>query len=172
MRPESDGGIKRLPCCRHCNFLKDNMPPEDWFWFIGANPGWWRTFTHPAQVRHGHPRIPLRPGPGRAAPLSAEGLQGAKSHALQGQQAVSRRPQPGSTRGRPWLDFGVAPPQPPRCDGCGAGNASFGIGPPLRARLFHYCATCNQGQPETQAAIAEAARAALMEGMESINDRG
>lgn len=65
---------------------------------------------------------------------------------------------------RPWMAFGVLPPQPPGCDGCGAPNASFGIGPPLRERIFRYCGTCNQLQPETQGAIAERAREAIMEG--------
>lgn len=50
VRPESDGGWKRIPSCRKCNFLKDNLPPEDWFWFIGAHPGYWRQFDHPRQV--------------------------------------------------------------------------------------------------------------------------
>lgn len=62
------------------------------------------------------------------------------------------------------MDFGVAPPQPPRCAGCGAANASFGIGPPLRAVAVRYCGTCIERQPETQAAIAERAREAIMEG--------
>jgi hypothetical protein len=51
VKPESDGGWKRVPCCRRCNFLKDNLTPPDWFWFIGAHPGWWKHFTHPEQVR-------------------------------------------------------------------------------------------------------------------------
>lgn len=51
VRPESDGGWKRVPCCRRCNFLKDNLPPEDWFWFIGSHPGYWRDFTNPSQVK-------------------------------------------------------------------------------------------------------------------------
>lgn len=76
---------------------------------------------------------------------------------------MNRRPIPGTTRGRPWLDFGVAPPQPPRCDGCGAPNASHGIGPPLRERLSRYCGTCNQLQPETQAVVAQRAREAISE---------
>lgn len=72
-----------------------------------------------------------------------------------------KRPQP--KPGRPWLDFGVAPPPPPGCDGCGAPNASFGIGPPLRERPAHYCGTCIQLQPEAQAAAAERAREAIEE---------
>lgn len=64
---------------------------------------------------------------------------------------------------RPWLAFGVSPPQPPRCDGCGEPNASFGIGPPLRQRTVSYCGTCNELQPETQAAIAAQAREAIDE---------
>jgi hypothetical protein len=51
VRAESDGGWKKVPCCRMCNFLKDNNTPEDWFWFIGAHPRWWREFTHPSQVK-------------------------------------------------------------------------------------------------------------------------
>jgi hypothetical protein len=66
------------------------------------------------------------------------------------------------------MDFGVAPPQPPACDGCGAANASHGIGPPLRSRLAHYCGTCIELQPEQQAAIAQRARAAI----EEIVDEG
>lgn len=62
---------------------------------------------------------------------------------------------------RPWLAHSVAPPQPPRCDGCGAKNACFGIGPPLRKRIHRYCATCNERQPETQAAIALKVREAV-----------
>lgn len=77
---------------------------------------------------------------------------------------MSRRPLR-SDPSRPWLSFGVAPPQPPRCDGCGAPNACYGIGPPLRQRVHHYCPTCNELQPETQAALALRARDAL-EGVE------
>jgi hypothetical protein len=50
VRAESDGGWKRVPCCRQCNFLKGNTPPDDWFWFIGAHPRWWKEFTNPSQV--------------------------------------------------------------------------------------------------------------------------
>lgn len=50
VRAESDGGWKKVPCCRKCNFLKDNLTPEDWFWFIGVHPRWWKEFHHPAQV--------------------------------------------------------------------------------------------------------------------------
>lgn len=50
VRPESDGGIKKLPCCRQCNFLKDNLQPDDWFWFIGAHPRYYREFANPSQV--------------------------------------------------------------------------------------------------------------------------
>jgi len=61
---------------------------------------------------------------------------------------------------RPWIAAGVAP-HVPSCDGCGAPNAPFGIGPPLRKRLGHYCGACNQLQPETQRRIAERARDAI-----------
>jgi hypothetical protein len=77
---------------------------------------------------------------------------------------MSRRPQRREDPSRPWLSFGVQPPAPPGCDGCGAANASFGIGQPLRKRTAHYCATCNALQPETQAALAQRAREAIMEG--------
>jgi hypothetical protein len=68
---------------------------------------------------------------------------------------------------RPWIAHGVMPPQPPRCDGCGAANASFGIGPPLRQRTARYCGTCWEVQPETQAALAQRTREAIMEGEEA-----
>lgn len=51
VKAESDGGVRKLPCCRQCNHLKDNLPVEDWFWFIGAHPGWVKEFKNPAQVR-------------------------------------------------------------------------------------------------------------------------
>lgn len=70
---------------------------------------------------------------------------------------------------RPWLAHGVMPPAPQTCAGCGAKNAPFGIGQPLRKHVTHYCGTCNELQPETQAALAERAREAIMEG-EQAND--
>jgi hypothetical protein len=76
---------------------------------------------------------------------------------------MSRQRGPRDDPSRPWLAFGVMPPQPARCDGCGAANAAFGIGPPLRQRVHHYCASCNEAQPETQAALAERARQAIEE---------
>lgn len=51
VKPQSDGGWRRVPCCRTCNQLKGNLPMEDWFWFIGAFKRWWKTFSTPAQVR-------------------------------------------------------------------------------------------------------------------------
>jgi hypothetical protein len=51
IRPESDDGWKKVPCCRKCNFLKDNLPPDDWFWFIATHPRWWKEFANPAQVK-------------------------------------------------------------------------------------------------------------------------
>lgn len=51
VRAESDGGVKKVPCCRQCNHLKDNLPTEDWFWFINSHPRWWKEFTNPSQVR-------------------------------------------------------------------------------------------------------------------------
>lgn len=73
-----------------------------------------------------------------------------------------RRPrQLRSDPSRPWLGFGVDPPQPAKCAGCGARVAPFGIGPPSRKLVFHYCATCNELQPETQAAVAQRAREAI-----------
>lgn len=47
---QSEGGWKRVPCCRKCNLLKDNLPTNDWFWFIGAHPRWWKEFKLPSQV--------------------------------------------------------------------------------------------------------------------------
>lgn len=76
---------------------------------------------------------------------------------------VSRRQQHREDPSRPWLSFGVSPPQPPSCEDCGAPNASFGIGPPLRDRPARYCGTCNELQPETQRALAERAREAIEE---------
>lgn len=70
---------------------------------------------------------------------------------------------------RPWLAFGVNPPVA-SCDGCGAPFASFGIGPPLRAKTHHYCRTCNERQPETQAALADRARELLEN--DELNDEG
>lgn len=51
VRAESDGGWKKVPCCRKCNFLKDNLPPDDWFWFIATHPRWWKEFANPSQVK-------------------------------------------------------------------------------------------------------------------------
>lgn len=50
VRAESHGGWKRVPCCSKCNLLKADLPPADWFWFIGAFKRWWKTFDTPAQV--------------------------------------------------------------------------------------------------------------------------
>lgn len=50
VKAESAGGWKKVPCCRKCNFLKDNLSPEDWFWFIATHPRWWKEFANPAQV--------------------------------------------------------------------------------------------------------------------------
>lgn len=50
VKPESQGGWKKVPCCRKCNFLKDDMLPDDWFWFIDLHPRWWKEFTLPSQV--------------------------------------------------------------------------------------------------------------------------
>jgi 5-methylcytosine-specific restriction endonuclease McrA len=46
----SDGGWKRVPCCRKCNNLKGNLGMDEWFWFIRAHERWWKTFATPAQV--------------------------------------------------------------------------------------------------------------------------
>lgn len=50
VKAKSDGGWKRVPCCRACNNLKADLPMADWFWFIGAFKRWWKTFDTPAQV--------------------------------------------------------------------------------------------------------------------------
>ena len=50
VKAESQGGWKRVPCCRKCNLLKGDLEPSDWFWFIGAWPRWWKQFDTPAQV--------------------------------------------------------------------------------------------------------------------------
>lgn len=50
VRAQEVGGWRRVPCCRKCNMLKDNLPVDDWFWFIGAFSRWWKTFDTPAQV--------------------------------------------------------------------------------------------------------------------------
>lgn len=50
VRAQSDGGWKRVPCCRKCNHLKSNLPADDWFAFIRAHPRWWKLFDTPAQV--------------------------------------------------------------------------------------------------------------------------
>lgn len=45
-------GIKGrwVPACRTCNFLKGDLTPSQWFWFIDHHPRWWRGFTTPQQV--------------------------------------------------------------------------------------------------------------------------
>lgn len=50
VRPESQGGWRRVPCCRKCNLLKGDLDPSEWFWFIRAWPRWWKLFDTPAQV--------------------------------------------------------------------------------------------------------------------------
>ena len=47
---KSQGGWRRVPCCKKCNLLKDDLPANDWFWFIGAFPRWWKLFDAPQQV--------------------------------------------------------------------------------------------------------------------------
>jgi hypothetical protein len=51
VKPESQGGFKKVPCCRKCNQLKDDIPTEDWFWFIGTHQRWWKEFTNSSQVK-------------------------------------------------------------------------------------------------------------------------
>ena len=51
VRAESQGGWRRVPCCRKCNLLKGDLQPGDWFWFIAAWPRWWKQFDTPAQVK-------------------------------------------------------------------------------------------------------------------------
>lgn len=50
VKPQSEGGHRRVPCCRKCNMLKGNTAMEDWFWFIGAFARWWKTFNTPGEV--------------------------------------------------------------------------------------------------------------------------
>lgn len=50
VRARSAGGWRRVPCCRKCNMLKDDLPMEDWFWFISKFQRWWKTFDSPQQV--------------------------------------------------------------------------------------------------------------------------
>lgn len=50
VKAQSLGGWKRVPCCQKCNNLKDNLPMEDWFWFIRSFPRWWKLFDAPQQV--------------------------------------------------------------------------------------------------------------------------
>lgn len=47
---QSTGGVKRVPCCRKCNLLKDCLSVPDWFWFIRNHPRWWKEFKVPSQV--------------------------------------------------------------------------------------------------------------------------
>lgn len=51
VRAESAGGWKKVPCCRKCNNLKDDLSPEDWFWFIATHPRWRKEFTLCSQVK-------------------------------------------------------------------------------------------------------------------------
>lgn len=50
VKAQSSGGWKRVPCCRKCNMLKDDLPMVDWFWFIANFPRWWKLFDSPVQV--------------------------------------------------------------------------------------------------------------------------
>lgn len=56
-----------------------------------------------------------------------------------------------------------APEQPPRCKGCGASWACFGLVPPIVDVPERWCGACIQFQPATQAALADMARAAIKE---------
>lgn len=51
VKAESAGGWKKVPCCRKCNFLRDDIEPDDWFWFIATHPRWWKEFALPSQVK-------------------------------------------------------------------------------------------------------------------------
>lgn len=51
IRAESQGGTRKVPSCRKCNFLKDDLTPGEWFWFIQAHPRWWKEFSLPSQVK-------------------------------------------------------------------------------------------------------------------------
>jgi hypothetical protein len=50
VRAQADGGWRRVPCCRKCNGLKGDLLVDEWFWFIGAFPRWWKLFDTPGQV--------------------------------------------------------------------------------------------------------------------------
>lgn len=65
------------------------------------------------------------------------------------------------SRGLRWAPVPPPPPQPDPCARCGDRCAPFIIGPPAAPKAERFCGTCNQFQPATQAAIAEAARAAI-----------
>ncbi len=51
VRPKSQGGWKRAPCCWDCNNLKGDLDVDEWFWFIGAAPRWWKRYANSDQVR-------------------------------------------------------------------------------------------------------------------------
>lgn len=48
---QASGGMIWVPCCRKCNQLKGDLPIEQWRWFIGHHPRWWKTFDTNEQVR-------------------------------------------------------------------------------------------------------------------------
>lgn len=48
---QASGGFRKVPCCRKCNSLKDDIAVGDWFWFIDAHPRWWKEFRFTSQVK-------------------------------------------------------------------------------------------------------------------------
>lgn len=51
VKAESLGGWKRVPCCKKCNHLKDDLAMSDWFWFIQNHPRWWKLYRGPEDVK-------------------------------------------------------------------------------------------------------------------------
>lgn len=59
--PEALGGYRCVPCCLHCNQLKADLHPEDWFFFIRRVPDYWRLYDTHEQLHRAllHMRIDL-----------------------------------------------------------------------------------------------------------------
>lgn len=51
MKAKSHGGWKTVQCCRQCNNLKGDIFVEEWFWFIGRHPKYWKTFRTEHEIK-------------------------------------------------------------------------------------------------------------------------
>ena len=50
--PKSRGGRKTVPCCRQCNHLKGDWPPEYWRMVMRVFPNWTKQFRTRGEIVH------------------------------------------------------------------------------------------------------------------------